>query len=169
MTPVNDKFLNWDALEFFSSLTDTNRFAREFGFVCRGCSSLDGFYDLLSDVQSAAPIVAVSDISSGELSVNNHPKARRIKTVFLAMRHAIDDPDARTECMEILRELFRQFMSRLILERERIAQGCIYIDPDITFTEIDRYFFSGCACAYFQITVDTFTDLTFNPDEWTSN
>ena len=85
------------------------------------------------------------------------------------MRHAVDDPDARTECMEILRELFRQFMSRLILERERIAQGCIYIDPDITFTEIDRYFFSGCACAYFQITVDTYTDLTFNPDEWTSD
>jgi hypothetical protein len=34
------------------------------------------------------------------------------------------------------------------------------------FSEIDRYFFSGCACAYFQIAVDVYTDLRYNADEW---
>ena len=43
----------------------------------------------------------------------------------------------------------------------------IYIDPRISFQEIDRYFFSGCACAYFQIAVETYTDLQFNNEEWT--
>mgnify|MGYP004444316391 FL=1 len=65
-----------------------------------------------------------------------------------------------------MQELFRQFMSVLILQRTRLEQRCIYIDPRISFTEIDRYFFSGCACAYFQIAVDKFTDLRYNENEW---
>jgi hypothetical protein len=83
------------------------------------------------------------------------------------MRHKIDDMTARQECMEIMRELFRQFMSRLILERTRLEQNCIYLDPRISFNEIDRYFFSGCACCYFQVAVDVFTDLRLNESEWT--
>ena len=82
------------------------------------------------------------------------------------MRHALDDMTAREECMETMRELFRQFMSMLILERTRLEENCIYLDPRITFQEIDRYFFSGCACAYFQIAVDVFTDLRYNEAEW---
>ena len=82
------------------------------------------------------------------------------------MRHAIDDMDARNECMEIMRELFRQLMSVLTLERVKLEQNCIYLDPRISVNEIDRYFFSGCACAYFQVAVDVFTDLRFSEDDW---
>jgi cyclopropane fatty-acyl-phospholipid synthase-like methyltransferase len=74
--------------------------------------------------------------------------------------------DARTECMETMRELFRQFMSVLTREAVKLSQDYIYLDPRIAFTEIDRYFFSGCACAYFQIAVDIFTDLQFRSSEW---
>ena len=82
------------------------------------------------------------------------------------MRHAIDDMIARDRCMETMRELFRQFMSVLILEQVKLQQDCIYLDQRISFQEIDRYFFSGCACAYFQIAVDTYTDLQYNSAEW---
>lgn len=68
--------------------------------------------------------------------------------------------------METLREVFRQFMSKLILERTKLEQNCIFLDERITFNEMNEYFFSGCACAYFQIAVDTFTDLRWNADEW---
>ena len=53
-------------------------------------------------------------------------------------------------------------MTKLILERTRLQQNVIYIDERIQFQEIDEYFFSGCACAYFQIAVDTYTNL--NPE-----
>ena len=89
-----------------------------------------------------------------------------MKTVFLAMRHALGDMTARQECMDTMRELFRQFMSKLILEKTRQEQQNIYLDPRISFQEIDQYFFSGCACAYFQIAVDTYTDLRYDPTEW---
>ena len=115
---------------------------------------------------SSTAIIAVSDISQGYIEVNNSPHTRRVKTVFLAMRHAIDDMAARQLCMDTMRELFRQFMSKLILEKTKQEQHNIYLDSRISFQEIDQYFFSGCACAFFQIAVDTYTDLRYDPTEW---
>ena len=109
---------------------------------------------------------ALSDISQGYTELNNSPHTRRVKTVFLAMRHAIDDMIARQECMDIMRELFRQFMSVLIQEKTRVEEEHIYLDPRISFQEIDRYFLSGCACAFFQVATDVYTDLRYNQEEW---
>ena len=40
---------------------------------------------------------------------------------------------ARNNCMDTLREVFRQFMSKLILEKTKLENHCIYIDPRISF------------------------------------
>ena len=156
----------WDAAVFFENLTATNKLAQceQFVFCC--VSGLDGFEEAVNQAQTQQAFVCVSDIADGYTELNNTPRTRRVKTVFLAMRHAAEDMAARSDCMEIMRELFRQFMSKLILEKTRLEENCIYIDPRISFNEIDRYFFSGCACAYFQIAVDVYTDLRFNADEW---
>lgn len=135
-------------------------------FVFAKVSGLDGFEEALQQLQSATAIIAVSDISQGYIEMNNSPHTRRVKTVFLAMRHAIDDMAARQQCMDTMRELFRQFMSKLILEKTKQEQHNIYLDSRISFQEIDQYFFSGCACAFFQIAVDTYTDLRYDPTEW---
>lgn len=158
--------INWDATAFFASITDSNKFAKAHDFVFARVSGLDGFEEALQQLQSATAFVAVSDISQGYIEVNNSPHTRRVKTVFLAMRHALGDMTARQECMDTMRELFRQFMSKLILEKTKKEQQNIYLDHRISFQEIDQYFFSGCACAYFQIAVDTYTDLRYDPTEW---
>ena len=157
---------NWDATSFFASLTAKNRFAQSNAFTFCRVSGLDGFEEALQQMQSATAMVAVSDTSQGYMEINNSPHTRRVKTIFLAMRHAIDDMTARQSCMDTMRELFRQFMSVLIQEKTQLEEHQLYLDPRITFNEIDQYFFSGCACAYFQISVDTFTDLRYNADEW---
>ena len=164
---MNTTNFNWNAVGFFENLTAENRLAQKEQFTFCRVSGLDGFEEMLDNMQSSTAFVAVSDIAQGFTELNNTPRTRRVKTVFFAMRHKIDDMTARQECMEIMRELFRQFMSRLILERTRLEQNCIYLDPHISFNEIDRYFFSGCACCYFQVAVDVFTDLRLNSDEWT--
>ena len=163
---MTDKNINWDATAFFASLTEKNKFAQTHNFVFAKVSGLDGFEEALQQLQSATAIIAVSDISQGHIEVNNSPHTRRVKTVFLAMRHAIDDMAARQLCMDTMRELFRQFMSKLILEKTKQEQHNIYLDSCISFQEIDQYFFSGCACAFFQIAVDTYTDLRYDPTEW---
>ena len=157
---------DWNATQFFSELLANNKLAIAEGFTFCKVSGLEGFEEALHAMQQATAFCCVSDIADGYTELNNTPRTRRIKTVFLAMRHAIDDMDARNECMEIMRELFRQLMSVLTLERVKLEQNCIYLDPRISFNEIDRYFFSGCACAYFQVAVDVFTDLRTEVDKW---
>ncbi len=156
----------WDAAKFFEELTATNKLAQKEQFVFCRVSGLDGFEGAVNQAQTQRAFVCISDIADGYTELNNTPRTRRVKTVFLAMRHAAEDMAARSECMETMRELFRQFMSRLLPEKVRLEQNCIYLDPRISFNEIDRYFFNGAAGAYFQIAVDVFTDLRFNPQEW---
>lgn len=158
---------NWNATKFFENLVERNRLAIAGNFSFCRVSGLEGFEEALHNLQTAPAIVAVSDTSEGVMDMNNTPRTRRIKTVFLAMRHALDDMEARQGCFDTLHELFRQFMSVLLMEKTRLEQNRIYLDPQITFTEIERYFFSGAACAYFHIAIDTFTDLRYNADEWT--
>lgn len=166
MKPLTN--FNWDATAFFERLTASNVFATENEFCFCRVSGLEGFEEALDSMLSTQAFVAVSDISQGFMELNNTPHTRRFKTVFLAMRHALNNMEARLECMESLRELFRQFMSVLILEQTRLQEHAIYLDPRISFNEIESYFFSGCACAYFQIAIDTYTDLTYDPSEWTT-
>ena len=156
----------WDAAKFFEELTATNKLAQQEQFVFCRVSGLDGFEEAVNQAQTQRAFVCVSDIADGYTELNNSPRTRRVKTVFFAMRHAAEDMSARAECMEIMRELFRQFMSRLLPEKVMLEQNCIYLDPRISFNEIDRYFFNGAAGAYFQIAVDVYTDLRYNKDEW---
>ena len=156
----------WDATAFFEYLTATNRLAKAEGFTFCQVSGLDGFEEALDNMQQSLAFVCVSDIANGYTELHNTPRTRRVKTVFMPMRHKIDDMKARNTCMDIMRELFRQYMSKLILEKTKLEQQCIYLDPRISFNEIDRYFFSGCACAFFQVAVDVYTDLRYNPTEW---
>ena len=158
--------INWNATAFFRQLTEQNRLAKEQGFRFCRVTGLQGFEEALGHMQSSTAFVAVDDSSQGYMDLANTPHTRRIKTVFLAKRHAIDDMAARQRCMDTMREVFRQFMSVLILEKTRLEQNFVYLDGRIQFQEIDEYFFSGCACAYFQVAVDTYTDLRFNDAEW---
>ena len=166
---ATDANYNWDAVAFFRSLTDKNKLARQLGFKFCRVSSLEGFEEALQKMQGTAAFVCVSDIAPGYTELNNTPRTRRVKTVFLAMRHRIDDMEARQRCIDSMRELFRQFMTKLILERTLLEQHCIYLDPRITFNEIDRYFFSGCACAHFSVAVDVYTNLIYNEGEWSED
>lgn len=165
---MNDSTFNWDAAAFFEKLTAANKFAKDNNFNFSRVSSLEGFHALISTALSSKAFVAVSDTSSGATELNNTPHTRRVKTVFLFMRHKVDDAKARQACLEKMNELFRQFMSVLIQEKTRLRENSIYLDDRIAFTEIDKYFYTGGACAFFQVAVDTFTNLVYNPDEWLS-
>ena len=160
------KNINWDATSFFERLASKNKLAIAEGLTFCRVSGLEGFEDALHNMQTSSAFIAVSDISLGYTELNTTPHTRRVKTVFLAMRHAIDDMVARQECMDTMRELFRQFMSVMIQEKTRVEEEHIYLDPRISFHEIDRYFLSGCACAYFQVATDVYTDLRYNSQEW---
>ena len=86
----NDTF-NWDATSFFEDLTKRNKFAQSKHFTFCRVSGLDGFEEALAKMLTKSAFVCVSDISQGFTDINNTPHTRRVKTVFLAMRHTLDN------------------------------------------------------------------------------
>lgn len=157
---------DWNASSFFMKLTKKNKLAKSKAFKFFEVSGLNGFESVLGSLQRTKAFVCVSSVSPGYTDINSSPRTRRVKTVFLAMRHAVGNAASRQECMDIMRELFRQYMSVLIQEKTKLEENRIYLDSKITFNEITEYFFNGCACASFSVGIDIQTDLIYNADEW---
>ena len=162
-TPLN---YDWNASDFFAAIVRENKLCVDKNYNFARCSGLDGLEEFIASMQKITRAVIVSDISPGFTDLNNAPRTRRVKTVFLVCRHRVGDMTARNAAMTELREIFRQFMSRFLLEKNRIEQGILYFEPRVQFTEIPLYFASGCACAFFQIAVNTMTDLQYRAEEW---
>ena len=157
---------NWEAAPYFEMLTSKNKLAKSLGLMFGRVSGLQGFEDVISNMLNTRGFVCIADSSDGVANLDYSPNADRFKTVFLGLRHAENDMAAREECLQQLREVFRQFLSHLLREKNRLHQLGIYLDQKIPFHEIDQYFASGCACTYFQIPFSTSVDLRFNNDEW---
>lgn len=159
---------DFDSISFFRRLTESNRLARSHGFRFKVVSDLEGFSEALESMQDYIPLVCVSDTSSGTLSLDVTPSERRVKTVFMFMPHSLQNDPAfhRQRCFDIMRAIFRQFMSVLLRERTKLRLDGVYLDRHISFEEIDRYFFSGGACAYFNIALDKYVNLSLQPDQW---
>lgn len=158
----------WSAVSFFSRLTAKNKLARQHNFTIAEVSGLQGFLDAISQAQTCPNVIAIDDTSDGYSDIANSPHSRMIKTIYTAMRHTPGDQKARRECLAIMHEIFRQFMSVIIREKTRLEEDMIYLDSRISFSEMDKYFCTGQACAFFQLTIDTDTNLVYNPDEWIS-
>ncbi len=159
----------FDAPAFFRMLTERNSLARFHGFRFAEVSDLEGFAEILGDMQQYAPLICVSDTSDGRISLDNTPSTSRVKTVFMFMPHPVQDDWVahRKRCFDIMREIFRQFLTVMIREHTRLHLDGIYLERDITFQEIDRYFFSGGACAFYNIAIQKNTDLQLRQEEWT--
>ena len=84
---MTDNNINWDATAFFASLTEKNKFAKAHDFVFARVSGLDGFEEVLQQLQSATAIVAVSDISQGYIGSNNIVVFLTIQYYCLSLRH----------------------------------------------------------------------------------
>ena len=120
---------NWDATSFFERLTDTNILARNKKFRFCKVSGLQGFEDALATLQTTTAFVCVSDTAEGYTELNNSPRTRRVKTVFFAMRHQLGNMAARLACFDTMRELFRQYMSVLILEQTKLQERSLISTP----------------------------------------
>lgn len=156
----------FNASKFFKDLAGRNKLCRQFNFGFAEVSGLQGFIDAISRADTRPNMVCVDDTSEGFASLENTPSRRSVKSVFLFMRHAPGDVAARAKCMEIMHAIFLQFLSAILPEKVRLAQGGLYLSERVPFAELDQYLATGAACCHFQITVDRFVDLTFKPDEW---
>lgn len=156
----------WNASDFFRGLTEKNRLAQEKGFVYVEVSGLEGLEEALGRLQSTPNFVFCTDNAAGYTELNNSPHTRRVRTVFFAMRHKLNDMAARRSCLQTIDTLHRQFCSKLILERTRLSEKMQYLDSRINLQEVSQHLVPGTAICMFEISVDTYINLEYNPAEW---
>lgn len=164
----NDMKKVWSATDFFKSLTERNKLAQEKGFKFVQISGLDGLEEAIATMQNTSNFVFVSENAAGYTYLDNSPHTVRVRTVFIAMRHKLNDMVARRTCMDTIAELHRQFCSMLIMEKTRFTENMQFLGTSITLQEVDKYLIPGTAICMFEIAVNTYIDLSYNESEWTT-
>ncbi len=92
---------------------------------------------------------------------------RRTFTVFLLMRYRMDDMADRRAKLDICREIYRQFVSRMIIDKEDLSNELVYLNTArIMSRELGTYFMSGCTGLYFMTDVLEPIDVMYNEKEW---
>lgn len=156
----------WNPLAFFKGLVETNKLCQQKGFKCVAVSGLEGMEEAIARMQSTPNLVMVAENAAGYTLFDATPHTRKVRTVFIAMRHLHDDMTARQACMDTIFEIHRQFCSVLIKEKTRLQENMQYLNPQITLQEVDKYLVPDTAICMFELSVDTYIDLQFKADEW---
>lgn len=159
---------NFDFAEYVGGMTRANLLARRMGFVPCTCSGTAHLEELLQKYQSAASFVAVSDIcDESTMQVGGGWMKRRVFTVFILSRFAYGDMRSQREAMAACRELYRQFLSRLLRDEADLRNDLIYLNlQDVRSSELGGYFLNGCTGLYFMLAMDEPTDISFDEGEW---
>lgn len=158
----------FDFHDYFSSLCLTNRLAVEHNFKPVTCSGINYLEELLTQFQTTANFVAVSDVcDESTLQVGGGWMKRRLITVFILSRFTFGDPKSYAAALTLCRELYRQFLSRLLHEADDWTNEHLFLNlTDIRSQELGGTFLNGCTGLYFMLTMDEPTDISYNSEEW---
>ncbi len=160
----------FDAIEYFTAITKENKLAREKGFVPVTISSSDNLEGLFEEYRDNDRFVAISDTNSGNLSSPDGAYAfskKRAYTVFLLSAYDYDDMQSRQEELNLCRELFLQFVSRILRDKYSYDEKEMYFDThSIPNQEIGRYYLSGMTGLHFTLYVQEPVELIYDENQW---
>ena len=164
-----DTIYFFDGLEYFKDLTKKNKLAKANAFFPCSCSGINSLQDVLENFRRQSAFVCIDDTNDGAIEqIGGGWFKKRTFTVFIMLRYRFDDMQDRAVKLDICRQLFRQFHSRMIYDKYR------YEDMDLSFLNVSRiysrelgeYFISGCSGLYFMTEITEPVDLCYNGDEW---
>ena len=157
----------WDVAGFFKDLTARNKLAAQYGFKYVKISGLTGLEDAIETMQQTPAFVCVSDSPFSSLEMGNTPHFSRTVMVVLAMRHKLDDAAAREQCIGVMTELFRQFMSVVQQQDEQLKQNMMFLDNRVTLQVLNKYLTPGTTSMVFEITTVSYADFSYQEEDWT--
>ena len=159
----------FDAQAYFKNLTERNKLAMQYGFYPCACSGINSLEDMLLNFQSKGAFVSVDDTNDSQISRQGAGFfAKRTITVFVLRRYKFGDMTSRKEALDVCRRLYRQFVSRLLVDSARIENDFTYLNTDrIFYRELGEYYLNGLTGLYFMIDVNEPEDLRYDAAEWT--
>ena len=161
---------SFDAIAYFYALTERNKLAQEKGFVPVTISNTENLEGLMEEYRDNDRFVAVTDTNSGNLSSPDGAygfSKRRAYTVFILSAYEYGNMQSRQEELELCRELFRQFVSRILRDKYLYDEKQMYFDTHaIPNQELGRYYLSGVAGLHFTLYVQEPVDLQYEENQW---
>ena len=162
---------NFDAVDYFYSMTEHNRLAKEKGFIPVTISSTDNLEGLFEEYRDADRFVAVTDTNSGNLSSADGAygfSRHRAYTVFILSAYEYGNMQSRQKELELCRTLFHQFVSKIIRDKYLYEEQMTYFDThSIPNQEIGRYYLSGMTGLHFTLYVQEPIELIYDDGQWT--
>ena len=161
----------FDAISYFTELTMHNALAIERGFVPITISAPDNLEGIFEEYRDHDRFVAISDTNTGNLSSPDGAYGftkRRAYTVFILSAYEHDNMQDRQQQLELCRQLFLQFVSRILHDKYTYNEKLMYVDTQsIPNQELGRYYLSGLTGLFFTVYVQEPIDLIYQDDEWT--
>ncbi len=158
-------------LQYIQDLTQSNQLAQRESFAPVTCSGINYLEGMLEQYQSQANFVCTSDVCQESLhTASGGWFKRRVFTVYILARYEYGNSADQEQKMDLCRELFRQYTSRIIHDSQSLAATRdLYIDTtDIRSNELGGLFLNSCTGLYFLLAIDEPTDLRYDPTEWTA-
>ena len=151
----------FDALDYFKNLGEKNRLCKRHGFKPVFCSGPDSIEGVMNEFQKTANFVMVDDTTDGNtFSEGVSFFQRRVYTVFILASYKWDDMKDRKDKLDLCREIFKQFIRRMIWDKNRLESEDE--DDDFTFLNVEkiyskeygRYTMNGVTGLYFMVSND---------------
>lgn len=161
--------VGFDAFSYFRDLTKKNKLTQELGFLATTCSSPMAFEGMLANMQKSRNFIVIDDTNDGNVAVNGDGSFRKIVTytVWILMRYSLNDMNDRQEKLNTCRKIFRQFLSRILIDKMKWESDFTYLLSDqVDNREIGAYFINGLTGVEFHIDVSEPLDLVYNNEEW---
>lgn len=158
------------ALEYFTQLAKSSRLAQDYKFYPCLCSGPDSIQGVMENFRKQQNFIMVDDTTSQQTFSNGVGYFRRdVYTIFILAHYRVDDMIDREDKLNLCRQIFRQFHSRLLHDRDELG------DDRLTFlqlnnvysSELPRYSYNGVTGLYFMIQNEEPIDICYDESEWT--
>lgn len=158
----------FDIIEYYKDLAKKNKLAKSNKFFACQCSGISSLEDVLANLQTQHSFIAVDDTNDGsyEMLSGGYFKKRTV-TVFIISRYDFGDMNDRKKSLNLCRSIFKQFISKMIKDSNKLEQQQVFVDTSRVFSrELGAYFIDGCTGLYFMVDISQPEELIYNVEEW---
>ena len=158
----------FDALNYFEKLARQNKLCVENGFMPVFCSGPDSIEGIIQNFQKTANFVCIDDTTDQNLySEGVSYFKRRVYTVFVLAQYRWDDMKDREEKLNLCREVFKQFVKRMIWDRtQREDDETAFLNVEKIYSkEFGRYTMSGVTGLYFMVENDEPASMEYEDEQ----
>lgn len=159
----------FDGQKYFTDLANANKQVASDGYRVGQCSGVGGVEEVINNFRKTANFVLVDSTTNGTMLQNRAGGIfnRRTFTIFIIKHYKSGDMQDYEAKMKEVRELYLQFLSRMLHDSVGLALREVYVRMgEVYYREPGPYAFNGGAGVFFTFPIDEPTDIIYDNEQW---